>query len=167
MKRNAIIVDVDGTIADTSMRSALALYRQIIKGEHFWDALFDPEKISMDTPIPGSKECLKELAKRGRLIYLTGRRSTTRKETEAWLKEHEYPEGLLIMREKGMKTEEFKPIEIEKLKEHYNIVCGVGDSQSDIEAYEETGIPEKVLVGTNKEWDNCPCLEAVMKAIFE
>lgn len=82
----AVIVDIDGTIADASHRLHL------IKGEtKDWDAFYDA--MVNDTPIEGAVgTILDELDKVVEddtvplhIMFVTGRRDTHRKETEEWL----------------------------------------------------------------------------------
>lgn len=153
----AFIIDIDGTIIDTSARAAIALQEAGATNREFWDIMFDPELVKLDTPILGVKECLQELAKQGKIIYLSGRRNNIQEATTKQLKEFGYPEGQVILRKKGVKTKIFKVETIKNLKTKYNVVCGVGDSPEDIEAYTETDIPDKVFVISNAPWDDCPC----------
>jgi predicted secreted acid phosphatase len=153
----AFIIDIDGTVIDVSARAAEALKEAGTTNREFWEIMFDPEMIKLDTPIPGVKECLQELAKKGKIFYVSGRRSTVQEVTEDQIKEFGYPEGSVILRKKGVKTRDFKKETIERLKKSYDVVCGVGDSPEDIEVYTETDIPEKVLVSSNLPWGDCPC----------
>jgi predicted secreted acid phosphatase len=153
----AFIIDIDGTAIDVSARAAEALKEAGTTNREFWDIMFDPEMLKLDTPIPGVKECLQELAKKGKIFYVSGRRTTVQKVTEDQIKDFGYPEGIVILRKKGVKTKNFKIETIKRLKTSYNVVCGVGDSPEDIEAYTETDIPEKVLVISNIPWVDCPC----------
>jgi predicted secreted acid phosphatase len=153
----AFIIDIDGTVIDTSARAAEALRQAGTTNREFWDIMFDPFLAHLDTPIPGVKECLQELAKEGHIIYLSGRRTNLQEATVKQLKDFGYPEGDVILRKKGIKNKVFKAETIKQLQTRYDVVCGVGDNPDDIEAYTETNIPLKVLVESNTPWRDCPC----------
>lgn len=153
----AFIIDIDGTVIDTSARAAEALRQAGTTNKEFWDIMFEPELMKLDTPIPGVKECLQELAKKGKIFYVSGRRTSIQKETEDQIKDFGYPEGKVILRKKGVKNKIFKIEAIKQLKTKYDVVCGVGDTPDDMEAYTETDIAEKVFVISNLPWGDCPC----------
>ena len=157
LKEKAFIIDIDGTAIDVSARAAEALKEAGTTNREFWEIMFDPEMLKLDTPIPGVKECLQELAKKGKIFYVSGRRTTVQQVTEDQIKDFGYPKGTVILRKKGVKTKDFKIETINRLKTSYNVVCGIGDTPDDMEVYTETDIAEKVLVISNAPWGDCPC----------
>jgi len=155
----AIIVDIDGTIANTSERLKIAEDRVANEKVNFFDAFLDSKLLHLDTPVPGSKECIRDLAKDATIIYLSGRRVDGTAETEKWLALHGYPKGKVILRRKGIATKPFKIEAIRSLKSQgYDVVCGIGNKEDDIEAYKEASVPG-VLVETEAAWLECPCKE--------
>ena len=77
-----VLVDLDGTLADCTHR----LHH--IRGDRRknWDAFF--AGCRLDEPNEVVVEMVEALKKEHRVIYCSGRPEKTRKDTEAWLKEH-------------------------------------------------------------------------------
>jgi phosphoglycolate phosphatase-like HAD superfamily hydrolase len=130
MRKRAVVVDVDGTLF------------------HSFEG----------TPIPGARECLEELAKDATIFYVSGRQEFDRDMTERQLKEGNFPRGTLYLRHLptilDSKVDVIKKIQ----RKGYEVVCGIGDSATDIEAYEKTGI-KAIEVSSNSPWRECPCKE--------
>jgi len=149
-----IIVDIDGTIFDTSERFELASEEHNPKSPKFWDAFMDTSKIKLDKPIKNTAYFLSSLKHAGaKIIYLSGRRTALSKETRRLLDGHGYPQGKLILRPKGVSTVDFKVDQILKLRETNNIKVYIGNEKVDEEIGKITDIPT-VKVRTNKEWSN-------------
>jgi len=140
----AIVVDIDGTIADVSRRLEFALARHPRKGHRFWDVFLDPSLYHLDVPIEAARKILDWYP--GEIIYLSGRRAGTEDATRDWLLEHGFPLGQIHHRPKGEKTIDFKVRVIrELLRKGYNIESGWGDTEQDRIAYEEAGIPALIV----------------------
>lgn len=105
-------IDLDGVIADCTKRLELAQmakdhYQLIVQNELdsfsgnvkkelealvtgiYWQTVFDPDLVSMDTPIPGAAEGLARIEAEGyRIILLSSRIEAMRVETYKWLERH-------------------------------------------------------------------------------
>lgn len=92
------LIDIDGTIANTSHRD------QYITGKTKDYKKFQARAIH-DRPIPNAIALVKALSKYLDIVYLTGRNETIRDETAEWLKLNGCPRGKLVMRD----TLDFRP----------------------------------------------------------
>jgi len=114
-----ILVDIDGTLADSTHRLDL------IRGEQKnWDAFFDA--CDKDTPIKVMCDFVKALQSEHRLIFVTGRPERIRNKTKVWLHRFlDIVEPHLLMRRDGdhrpdwvvkeemlklMRTHKYKPV---------------------------------------------------------
>ena len=85
------VIDLDGVLAD--VRHRLHFLESKPKD---WEGFF--AGIPSDPVLPEGRAVVDRLAADHELIYLTGRPSSTRKETQAWLDQHGFPRARLIMR---------------------------------------------------------------------
>jgi len=85
------VIDLDGVLAD--VRHRLHFLESKPKD---WDGFF--AGIPDDPVLPEGRAVVDRLAADHELVYLTGRPSSTRGETEAWLERHNFPRARLIMR---------------------------------------------------------------------
>ena len=149
-----VIVDLDGTIFDTSERYRLASEEHNPKSPKFWDAFMDTSKIKHDKPIKNTAFFLASLKHSGAtIIYLSGRRATLSKETRRLLDNHGYPQGKLILRPKGNNTVDFKVDNILRLRKNNNVKVYIGDDKKDEEIGKIVNVPT-VRVNKNKEWSS-------------
>lgn len=162
-----IIVDIDGTIFDTSERYELASAEHNPKSPKFWDAFMDTSKIKHDKPIKNTAYFLSSLKHAGaKIIYLSGRRATLSKETRRLLDDHGYPQGKLILRPKGDNTVDFKVDQIMKLKKTNNVKVYIGDEKRDEEIGKIVDVPT-IRVNSNREWSNITRRKIIDKMEFE
>lgn len=135
-EKATIIVDIDGTIADTEVDNIpdflIRSYNFLVLGEI--DAFFKPMMDSLDV--------LTKLAKKYEIIYLTSRISVLgieEQSTKFWLDIYGFPKGELYLRDSVDDLDdalEFKKEVIAKLKkEKTNIVAGIGNRVLDARAY--------------------------------
>ena len=101
-----IIVDIDGTLADLTLRYAAHVKPESSENrEEFqmWlDKVQDGLAMIADRPIRGMHKllwALQHYSDQTELVYLTGRSEKYRILTVAWLKLHEFPDGTLYMRD--------------------------------------------------------------------
>lgn len=85
------VIDIDGVLADVRHR----LHYLETKPKD-WGGFF--AGIPDDPALPEGRAVVDRLAVDHELIYLTGRPSATRTETQAWLDRHGFPRARLIMR---------------------------------------------------------------------
>lgn len=157
--RVAMVVDFDNTIADPD-------YDEFVFGRYDEDTM----------PLDAAAEMLRELVDTYQLIYLTGRPRYMTAKTRDWLSMHRFPAAPLITGT-GLRTAlrqgEFKHETIMSLRERFpSVLIGVGDKQSDAEAFLRSGIfplilSEKSLSGEAQHvarFSNWRELAAFMKA---
>lgn len=157
-KEKAIIVDIDGTIADATHRLPL-----IKDGNRDWEAFFDA--MVDDTYIQGSwLRVLEETEKVGMvrlpyIIFLTGRRDTHVKHTRDWLKENlgtllDDEDYMVIMRRNGdtredtdMKSEAYEKY----IRPHFEVVMAFEDRPRIIKMWQAYGITT-IPMGTGEDF---------------
>jgi phosphoglycolate phosphatase-like HAD superfamily hydrolase len=158
VKPKACVIDMDGTIADETARRAKA------EAEHpkekdknaYYRAYFTPEWIVMDKPIEKSREVLDWLSAQGIDIYYVSSRSQgCLKASIKWIEENKFPKGKWVYHRKAFqRTVDFKTGAVKEIQEKADVLFGVGDRDSDIEAYKKCGIKAiKVKANSNKDWE--------------
>jgi len=152
----AVVADIDGTLVDNSKRLAYVLSKAPMGSPDFWRMFLSGRLFHMDEPLPKARECLNEMAKSSKIIYLSGRRAGTEEDTRKQLELGGLPAGEIFHRRSG-KTLDFKRDKLLELRKRYDIVCAIGDSDEDMEAYREAGVRRVVKTETNKDWTECPC----------
>lgn len=91
-----VIVDLDGTCSNAEKRKHLIDGSQKKDWEAFYDACHQDEPFEDIRYLVRSLEHLRHIP-----VYLTGRVERVREKTLAWLAEHRFPEGKLVMRKDG------------------------------------------------------------------
>ncbi len=155
--KDAIIFDVDGTLADCSHR-----VHHVKNGNKDWDKFF--KGMSDDTPVPGVVWLAEVLGDYhyqmggAEIFVVSARPDTYRSQTENWLSRH-CPDlwtsiTALLMRNEGdhrPDTEVKKDILKGIQSQGYNVRLVIDDRPSVIKMWREQGIP--VLQVPNDEWD--------------
>lgn len=104
--RPSIIVDIDGTIANCEHRlHHIENFSSDTEAtfEADWDAFYS--NCDLDDPIGPVVQLVKSLCDRDYcVILITGRSGKYREQTEQWLRAHEIPFDLLLMRKDGDHT---------------------------------------------------------------
>lgn len=105
------LLDIDGLVANDSHRVDHAVNRR-------WATYFDPKLVAQDTVWPEGQQLAERLVDDGWTVsYLTGRRAVLRATTEAWLDQHGFPIGRLIMREAAWQNDiQSKPLAVFKVE---------------------------------------------------
>lgn len=96
MANKLAFIDLDGVVANCDARFALA---DSIASSNFphtskdwarakWHNVFMPDRVSLDTLIPGAYEAIRKIAQEYTVIYLTSRPEHMREATTVWLKSH-------------------------------------------------------------------------------
>lgn len=127
---NAIIVDLDGTLSNTSE------FEHLLKGKKKnWKAWF--ESIPHHPVNEWCREIINEF-KDVDIIYLTSRSEDHRTETEEWLAKNNLDNGILLMR----KSKDYRPspivkreIYINEVMNKYNILFCLEDRSDVCEMY--------------------------------
>jgi hypothetical protein len=139
--RKTIITDIDGTLT----LSDEELFKQID------DGTYDPLENA-------SASALMNLwADKGyQIVYLTARPHDFRAETRAWLEERDFPLGPVITANTLVFDEtarQYKRSWVNRVRTDFgwDVVAAYGNATSDIDAYEDGGIPKDVtfIVGPN------------------
>lgn len=147
-----VIVDLDGTVYDVSGRLEAAKEDGKYGSVQFWNSFMDPDKVELDKPIPGVKKILNSLPKGTSIVYLSGRRDNLKRSTIKALKRDGFPKGeAVILRPKGVKTEDWKGTVIKRLSEQFDITAGIGDTPEDKSNYEKANIPA-IKVVRDERW---------------
>jgi len=122
MSNKVAVIDIDGVIANSDARFALAKI-----GSHIdWSIAFDPQHVALDTLIVGVAEALVRLETSGyQIVYLTSRPESMRDATLAWLDQYELinehrPTIFKPARKQFTKTKIWKAEEVRALVERYN-----------------------------------------------
>lgn len=133
----AVIFDIDGTLADASHR-----LHHIKNGSHNWDAFF-ADAVN-DPVIEPVRELARIIAAQGyRIILVSGRTDKIRLITEAWLVAHDVPFDELHMRREGDYRQDFiikSELLDAILAEGNEILCVVDDRPSVVAMWRERGL---------------------------
>jgi len=96
MKKNTIIFDLDGTLANIEMRRKVATKPN---GKLDWDIFFDPHNIQLDEPNAPVIRMAQLFAEDGfHIVIFSGRNDRSFRTTQSWLVENKVPFHQLVMR---------------------------------------------------------------------
>jgi len=157
------VVDIDGTIADTSERFNIATEKcphpESGRGRLtpcFWDAFMDPELAMRDKPIEGTARAVNKLAEKYHIVYLSGRRAAMQEVTERWLRVNGYPytpdRATVILRPKGKGTLEWKGKFLSQIAKSGKVKVFISDSEYETRFAEGLEIETVLLVKMNEPW---------------
>lgn len=136
-----IVTDIDGTLTSSDDE----LFAQISDGN------YDPKQNQSASALMGA------WAKKGyQPVYLTARPHIFRSETRSWLAQHDFPEGPVITANQlvfGDSARTYKRTWVSRVATDlgWKITAAYGNADSDIDAYEEAGIPKDItfIIGEN------------------
>jgi hypothetical protein len=136
MKRKAIIVDLDGTLADCEHRRPLLQFGK-------WKDFF--ELAPKDTPTLWCMELMEAMRSRGYAILLvTGRPTEYRAATEEWLKQHRITYDWLFMRPGGGDSRKDSVVKGEiyngKIRDQFEVLFTVDDRRQVVEMWRQLGL---------------------------
>ena len=98
-----VIFDLDGTLADITLRRTLAI--DSTDGKMDWDVFFDPKNISLDQPNTPVITMAQLLHSQGyKIVILSGRSARTQDVTLDWLNKHNVPFDDIHMRPTDKKS---------------------------------------------------------------
>lgn len=136
-KLNAILVDLDGTLANCDHRVHF-LHREPKDWDGFYNGLGEDELNSWCKALMEAME-----AKGYRVILVTGREEKYKAETKAWLEKHKISYHLLYMRDHDdyrsdsvIKKEIYK----KEIEENYQVSFVLDDRKSVVEMWRELGL---------------------------
>lgn len=136
-----IIVDIDGTLANSEKRQKLATNSD---GSINWDVLYDYDNVISDEPIKYIIESIKiHKYLKYKIVLFTSRPERIREATEYWLNKYEVPYDELHMRSE--KDHYIKDTEL-KLKMYVQFVdeqvlFAIEDKQEIVDMWKSLGIP--------------------------
>lgn len=131
------VFDVDGVLADVRHR-----LRHVERRPKDWPAFF--AAMGEDEPLAEGVALAWEHAAAGRgIVYLTGRNESYRRTTEAWLREHGAPEGVLVMRRDDDRRPArlFKPQAVARIARSAQVVVIVDDDEAVVRVLRDAGWP--------------------------
>lgn len=122
--RAIAVVDIDGVLAD--VRHRLHFIGQRPKN---WGAFF--KAAPKDPPLPKGIETARQLAEVYEVVYLSGRPEHCRRDTLAWFRQHELPEGELHLRPRNdfRPAREFKVGVLRRLSDRAPVAVVVDDDE--------------------------------------
>jgi hypothetical protein len=134
----AVICDIDGTLAHTVGRSP-----------------YDMTRVSEDDVDPSVANILRSLADDYFVILMSGRTEFARADTEAWLQDHQIPSDLLLMRANGderpdtvMKAELFDT----HVRNTFNVIGVIDDRPSVCRMWRAVGLKVLQVGDPHKEF---------------
>ncbi len=135
----AVLVFIDGIICD---------YRQ---RQHLSGApdFFKREVLLKDAPTPDSVRCLKELAQRYKLVYLTARPETAQAATEEWLNAMNFPQGPVYS---GLTLADRLAL-APGLRQEFQFEAGLGTHWKDNNLHLELGCKSIILKECEVDWE--------------
>ncbi len=96
MSKRTVIFDLDGTLADIDVRRDKSTKPN---GKLDWDVFFDADNIKLDKPNHPVIKTAQMFHDNGfRVVIFSGRNDRSFNATVSWLKSHEVPHDLLVMR---------------------------------------------------------------------
>ena len=105
MNKNTVIFDLDGTLADIEIRRKMSIKNT---KNMDWDKFFHPDNIQYDKPVHAIINLAQTYDKLGyKIVIFSGRNDRSWKETKDWLKTHNVPHDLLVMRPDKFKSKSF------------------------------------------------------------
>lgn len=135
MKMPAILIDLDGTLANIDER------RETFIRDNNWDLFYS--KISEDKLNNWCLEIIYKFKDDYKIVLMSGRRSYYRKETDEWLKKFSVFHDLLLLREENdYRPDDVVKLEIyeSKVKEVFEVLFVVDDRDSVVKMWRKIGL---------------------------
>lgn len=137
IKKKAILVDLDGTLADIEHR----VYH-VTKSPPDWKSFY--QGIDQDRLWPWCFELIQAMRASGyEVLFVTGREEYTRANSQEWLDRHHLNDIKLLMRGKGDTREDAmvkKDIFLQGIDPLYEVLFVVDDRRSVVEMWREMGL---------------------------
>lgn len=136
MKKQAIIVDLDGTLADITHR------RKFVEGKNKdWNNF--NKNIIRDAVNVWCREIIRRMIHDHHVLLVSGRTDELEEETRAWLEAHQIPYTSLLMRKKRdhrddtiVKREIFE----EEIKPFYDVLFVIDDRAKVVRMWRDLGL---------------------------
>jgi hypothetical protein len=137
-----VFCDIDGTVADNSHREGF-----LQQSTPDWDSFYRPDLMIEDRPFVQSIRPVRKLWRRAYLLFLTGRRESTRTVTEQWVWIHfgidlVTNNDRLLMRKDGDKRHavDYKREQILRLNQLPGGRLFIDDDERNKDMYDELGL---------------------------
>ena len=142
MKKNTIIFDLDGTLADISIRKKLAI--KMPSGVMDWDIFLDPTNIKLDVPNEPVVKIAQLFANDNfNIVIFSGRSDNTRDATLVWLIHNNVPFNKLVMRDRVrhfMPDNDFKKQLLDEHVDIDDVFLVVDDRQQVVDMWRSLGL---------------------------
>ena len=135
----AVLVFIDGTICDRRPQLHLLGTPEFYEREAILKAL----------AVPGSVQCLQELAQRYQIVYIGARPASALPYTEEWLQMMGFPKGPVYL----ARTQEERLAIVRDLRKRFDFVAGIGDRWDDNELHLEIGCLSIIVKEHEGNWD--------------
>ena len=135
----AVLVFIDGTICDRSTQLHL------IDTPDFYGR----EAFLGDLPVPGSVDCLRELAREYQIVYIGARPESAIPHTREWLDRMSFPTGPICLAQTQTERLEI----VRRLRNRFEFAAGIGDRWDDNELHLELGCLSIILKEHEGNWD--------------
>ncbi len=136
MKQKALIIDLDGTLADIRVR-----LKHLSGKKKDWKSF--NKTIEMDQLHEWCREIIFRFSTDHKIIIVSGRTDDLKKETEAWLKKFDVPYHCIFMR----KSNDFRPDNLIKheiyereIRDTFNVTFVVDDRQKVVDMWRAEGL---------------------------
>jgi hypothetical protein len=135
----AVLVFIDGTICDRTAQLALM----------GTPAFYQWEAILAGVPVPGSVQCLRELARQYTIVYMGARPADALAQTRAWLETMGFPGGPVYL----ALTQDERLEMVRALGKELDFAAGIGDRWDDNELHLELGCLSIILQEHRGNWN--------------
>ena len=139
--KNTIIFDLDGTLADISVRRKLSTKPN---GKIDWDIFLNPDNIIMDSPNDPVVKMAQLFADDNfNIVIFSGRSDKTIHTTKSWLTHNKVPFHKLVMRDKDrhfMPDEKLKKQFLDKHSDIDDIFLVVDDRKKVVDMWRSLGL---------------------------
>lgn len=136
MKKKAIIVDLDGTLADISHR------KKHVEGKKKDWKNFNSNIIKDELNV-WCREIMNRMKTDHHIIIVSGRTDSLKKETIMWLEKHQvHYDELLMRKDKDFRGDEIikKEIYLRDIKPHYQVLFVLDDRAKVVKMWREEGL---------------------------
>ena len=144
--KNIVIFDLDGTLADITLRRTLAMN----SGKMDWDVFFDRDNIKLDVPNTPVIKMAQLLHSQGfKIVIFSGRSKATYRTTRQWLIQNDVPFDLLKMRPNDrdtgghwhfMKDSDLKQFWLDDLDIKDDVYAVFDDRQQVVDMWRDNGL---------------------------
>ena len=139
-----VIFDLDGTLADITVRRALST--DATNGKMDWDVFFDRDNIKLDVPNAPVIKMAQMLKSQGfTIVIFSGRSKVSYRTTRQWLIQNDVPFDMLQMRPTDdyhhyMKDSDLKQMWLDTLIDKDDVFAVFDDRQQVVDMWRSNGL---------------------------